>query len=58
MLFVSEKMAALSVVYDRLKRIGLEQHCLEVHSNKDDLVDMGVADVLEVRHLCNAERAP
>ncbi len=33
-LFVAEKSAALSVVYNRLKRIGLGDFCLELHSNK------------------------
>lgn len=33
-LFVAEKAAALSVVYNRLKRIGLGNFCLELHSNK------------------------
>ena len=33
-LFVAEKAAALSVVYNRLKRIGLGDFCLELHSNK------------------------
>lgn len=33
-LFVSEKMAALNVVHDRLKNLGLDSHCLELHSNK------------------------
>ena len=33
-LFVAEKSAALSVVYKRLKRIGLGDFCLELHSNK------------------------
>ena len=33
-LFVSEKMAALNVVHDRLSRIGLGRFCLELHSNK------------------------
>lgn len=33
-LFVSEKKAALDVVYDRLCRIGLDPFCLEMHSNK------------------------
>ncbi len=31
-LFVAEKMAALSVVHDRLKKVGLESVCLELHS--------------------------
>ncbi len=33
-LFVAEKMAALSVVQTRLERIGLGPFCLELHSNK------------------------
>ena len=33
-LFVSEKMAALEVVYNRLKQHGLGDFCLELHSNK------------------------
>ena len=33
-LFVAEKMAALSVVYDRLSGVGLAPYCLELHSSK------------------------
>ncbi|MEX2213649.1 MAG: DUF3320 domain-containing protein [Phycisphaeraceae bacterium] len=33
-LFVAEKMAALSVVKKRLERVGLGPFCLELHSNK------------------------
>lgn len=33
-LFVAEKMAALSVVHNRLQNIGLGDFCLELHSNK------------------------
>ena len=33
-LFVAEKMAALSVVQNRLQAIGLTPFCLEIHSNK------------------------
>ncbi|SDA10013.1 Superfamily I DNA and/or RNA helicase [Ruminococcus sp. YE71] len=33
-LFVAEKMAALSVVQNRLAKIGLDPFCLELHSNK------------------------
>ena len=33
-LFVAEKMAALSVVQKRLERIGIGAFCLEMHSNK------------------------
>ena len=40
-LFVSEKKAALDVVYRRLSSIGLAPFCLELHSNK-----AGKADVL------------
>ncbi len=37
-LFVAEKMAALSVVYRRLQNIGLGDFCLELHSNKTDKI--------------------
>jgi hypothetical protein len=33
-LFVSEKMAALDVVYQRLRQVGLGDFCLELHSHK------------------------
>lgn len=33
-LFVAEKMAALEVVHKRLKALGIEDFCLELHSNK------------------------
>ena len=33
-LFVSEKRAALDVVYDRLSRLGLDTYSLELHSSK------------------------
>ena len=33
-LFVSEKLAALNVVYEKLKNAGLEEFCLELHSHK------------------------
>ena len=33
-LFVSEKMAALDVVYRRLKEVGVASSCLEIHSSK------------------------
>ncbi|MBS7619881.1 DUF4011 domain-containing protein, partial [Candidatus Bathyarchaeota archaeon] len=33
-LFVSEKMAALEVVYNRLRECGLDEFCLELHSQK------------------------
>ena len=33
-LFVAEKMAALSVVQERLEKLGIGDFCLELHSNK------------------------
>jgi len=39
-LFVSEKTAALEVVYRRLNDVGLGQFCLELHSNKARKVDV------------------
>ena len=39
-LFVSEKIAALEVVYRRLQDIGLGQFCLELHSNKARKTDV------------------
>ena len=33
-LFVSEKQAALNVVYDKLKKANLSDYCLELHSHK------------------------
>lgn len=41
-LFVSEKKAALDVVHKRLKKVGMEPFCLELHSGKT-----GKAQVLE-----------
>lgn len=39
-LFVAEKMAALSVVQNRLEAIGLAPFCLELHSNKARKTDV------------------
>lgn len=39
-LFVSEKAAALNVVYRRLKEVGLGDFCLELHSNKAKKLDV------------------
>lgn len=39
-LFVSEKMAALSVVHQRLVKSGLGAFCLELHSNKSHKKDV------------------
>ena len=51
-LFVAEKMAALSVVQSRLATIGLDPFCLEMHSNKvtkRHILDQ-LAKALNVRH--------
>ena len=39
-LFVSEKMAALDVVYRRLEQAGLGRFCLQLHSNKANKKDV------------------
>ena len=39
-LFVSEKIAALDVVYTRLKNAGLGEFCLELHSNRARKVEV------------------
>jgi Superfamily I DNA and RNA helicases and helicase subunits len=39
-LFVSEKIAALDVVYRRLRGVGLGDFCLELHSNKARKLDV------------------
>ena len=50
-LFVSAKMAALNIVYDRLARKGLERFCLEAHSTK-----AGKAKIIdELRRTLEAE---
>lgn len=49
-LFVSEKMAALNVVHERLNRVGLGPFCLELHSakaKKTDVLDQ-LKDALNV----------
>lgn len=50
-LFVSEKMAALNVVYEKLKKADLAEFCLELHSykaNKKAFID----------EICNTLRTP
>lgn len=42
-LFMAEKMAALNVVFSRLKASGLGPFCLELHSNKSKLKDIRLA---------------
>ena len=45
-LFVSEKLAALNVVYEKLKQAGLEEFCLELHSHKANKKDV-IADLCQ-----------
>ncbi len=49
-LFVSEKLAALSVVYDKLKQAGLDEFCLELHSHKSSKKEV-------IAELCKTLRA-
>ncbi len=49
-LFVSEKLAALSVVYDKLKQAGLDEFCLELHSHKSNKKEV-------IAELCRTLRA-
>ncbi len=56
-LFVAEKMAALSVVQSRLAKIGLDPFCLEMHSNKvtkRHILDQ-FAKALGVTHIISPE---
>jgi hypothetical protein len=39
-LFIAEKMAALSVVHDRLVKVGLQDICLELHSRNSSKLDV------------------
>ena len=52
-LFVSEKLAALSVVYDKLKKAGLEEFCLELHSHKSNKKDV----IEELCHTLKAQKS-
>lgn len=49
-LFVSEKLAALNVVYDKLKNAGLSDYCLELHSNKSSKKEV-IAELSRVLRL-------
>lgn len=46
-LFVSEKLAALNVVFGNLKKAGLSDFCLELHSNKTNKKDV-IAELYRV----------
>lgn len=56
-LFVSEKKAALDVVYGRLSRLGLSPFCLQLHSNKSGKADV-YAQFAEVLRLGRKPMAP
>lgn len=49
-LFVSEKLAALNVVYDKLKQAGLSAFCLQLHSHKANKKDV-------IKDICDTLRA-
>ena len=51
-LFVSEKQAALNVVYDKLVKAGLRDFCLELHSYKANKKDV----IAELVRTLNAEK--
>ena len=52
-LFMAEKMAALSVVHSRLKKVGLSDLCLELHSRKANKREM----IEEMKRTLNAGRS-
>ena len=56
-LFVSEKIAALEVVFNRLKSVGLGNLCLELHSHKANKREVvcELANTLSARPRVNAE---
>ena len=49
-LFVSEKMAALNVVYEQLRNAGLSEFCLELHSHKANKKSV-IADIYSTLNL-------
>lgn len=49
-LFVSEKQAALNVVYDKLKQAGLAEFCLQLHSHKANKKDV-ITDICHTLHI-------
>lgn len=52
-LFVSEKLAALNVVYDKLKKARLAEFCLQLHSHKANKKEV-IADIC---HTLRAEKS-
>ena len=58
-LFVAEKLAALNVVFDKLKAAGLDEFCLQLHShkaNKKDVIEE-LATTLRLGRTTVTERA-
>lgn len=58
-LFVSEKLAALNVVYNKLKNSKLSEFCLELHShkaNKKEFINE-LCKTLKIQKSCVSERA-
>jgi hypothetical protein len=53
-LFVSDKMAALEVVYKRLREVGLSHFCLELHSSKANKQDV----VAELKRCLDEQLVP
>ncbi len=56
-LFVSEKQAALNVVYDKLKQAGLSEFCLELHSHKANKKRV-IADICHTLRLGKCSVSP
>ena len=58
-LFVSEKQAALNVVFDKLRHVGLSDFCLELHSHKSNKKQV-IEELCRTLYLpkINASKAP
>lgn len=57
-LFVSEKMAALEVVFNNLKKAGLSDFCLELHSykaNKKDFIEQLYGTLMQPRTVVDGQ---
>lgn len=59
-LFVSEKIAALEVVFERLKKVGLDTFCLELHSHKANKREVVTElkrclDAISTKHVMQSE---
>ena len=56
-LFVSEKLAALNVVYEKLKQAGLSEFCLELHSHKANKKEV-IAELCRTLHTERIQVSP